>query len=408
MYKKITLLSLFAASALLANSELDTLKAELQKQQQTTQLLMQKLNTLERSKAKEEDARLDAVKAQDTSLSFSQNAYLPDIALILNMSAVGRSVKNSDYAQFAIPGFVNAGEGHLPFNKNRGFNLNYAELAMHSVVDPYFEAFANFHLHPDEFEIGEAYIMTTSLPGGLRIKMGKFKSNFGRINEKHQHAWNFDEQPVIYKSLLGPDGISDAGVQLQWVAPTDTYIMGGIEALQGTNGRSFGDHENNNLYVGYVKSSIDITDDLSVLGGVSLARGKTETHKMSNIYGIDLTLRKELGSYSALSWQSEYLQRKKDTETDTLTQAGLYSELVYQYNKNYSGGVRYEKITKNGDFDDLDKYTAMVQYKPFPFSRLRLEYSHDRTKMIAGSRKDIDTVMLTVNIATGAHGAHAY
>ncbi len=394
MYKKYILLSLFVASSLFANSEIDALKAQLQKQQKSIEKLMQK-----------EDINLDAKMAQDSSSSFSQNAYLPDIALILNMSAVGRNVKNSDYEQFATPGFINEGEGHLPFNKNRGFNLNYAELAMHSVVDPYFEAFANFHLHPDEFEIGEAYIITTSLPSGLRLKMGKFKSNFGRINEKHQHSWNFDEQPIIYKSLLGPDAISDAGVQLQWIAPTDTYIMSGVEAMQGTNGRSFGDSENNNLYVGYLKSSIDITDDLSLLGGVSLAHGKTDAKKDSDIYGVDLTLRKQLGSYSAISWQSEYLQRDKESQK----QAGLYSELVYQYNKNYSGGVRYEKITKNIiDTDDLDKYTAMLQYKPFPFSRLRLEYSHDRTKVINGKKEDIDTIMLSINIAIGAHGAHAY
>ncbi len=394
MYKKYMILSLFVASSLLANSEIDALKAQLQKQQKSIEKLMQK-----------EDMNLDAKMAQDSSSSFSQNAYLPDIALILNMSAVGRNVKNSDYKQFATPGFINKGEGHLPFNKDRGFNLNYAELAMHSVVDPYFEAFANFHLHPDEFEIGEAYIITTSLPSGLRLKMGKFKSNFGRINEKHQHSWNFDEQPIIYKSLLGPDAISDAGVQLQWVAPTDTYIMSGVEAMQGTNGRSFGDSENNNLYIGYLKSSIDITDDLSLLGGVSLAHGKTKAKKDSDIYGVDLTLRKQLGSYSAISWQSEYLQREKDSQK----QAGLYSELVYQYNKNYSGGVRYDKITKNIiDTDDLDKYTAMLQYKPFPFSRLRLEYSHDRTKVINGKKEDIDTIMLSINIAIGAHGAHAY
>ena len=394
MYKKYMILSLFATASLLANSELDALKAQLQKQQKSIETLMQK-----------EDINLDAKMAQDSSSSFSQNAYLPDIALILNMSAVGRNVKNSDYERFATPGFINKGEGHLPFNKDRGFNLNYAELAMHSVVDPYFEAFANFHLHPDEFEIGEAYIITTSLPIGLRMKMGKFKSNFGRINEKHQHSWNFDEQPIIYKSLLGPDAISDAGVQLQWVAPTDTYIMSGIEAMQGTNGRSFGDVEKNNLYVGYLKSSIDITDDLSLLGGLSLAHGKTDAKKDSDIYGVDLTLRKQLGSYSAISWQSEYLQRDKESQK----QAGLYSELVYQYNKNYSGGVRYEKITKNIiDTDDLDKYTAMLQYKPFPFSRLRLEYSHDRTKVINSKQEDIDTIMLSINIAIGAHGAHAY
>lgn len=409
MYKKWTLLSLFAASSLFADGELDALKEQLQKQEKTTEVLLQKVNSLEKQKSKEDDARLDAAMAQDTSSSFSQTAYLPDIALILNFSAVGRNVKNSDYEQYAFPGFTEAGDAELPFNKDRGFNLNYAEVAMHSMVDPYFEAFAIFHLHPDAFEIEEAYVTTTSLPEGLRLKMGKFRSAFGRINEKHQHAWNFDEQPVIYKALFGPDVISDPGVQLQWVAPTDTYIMTGVEALQGGNDKSFGEPEKNNLFVGYLKTSLDISDDMSLLAGMSLAHGKTEENRDSDVYGVDLTIRKQLGSYSALSWQSEYLQRNKDTQNTTDKQAGLYSGLVYQYNKNYSGGVRYEKITKNSiETDNLDKYTAMLQYKPFPFSRLRLEYSHDRTKVIHGNQKDIDTVMLTINIATGAHGAHAY
>ena len=406
-------LSLVAASALVAGSETDALKAQLQQQQKTTELLLEKVKKLERKSSDTEDARLDAQMAQDTSSSFSQTAYLPDIALILNMSAVGRNVKNSDYENFAIPGFVEAGDAELPFNKNRGLNLNYAEVSMHSVVDPYFEAFAIFHLHPDAFEIEEAYITTTNLPDGIRMKMGKFRSDFGRINAKHQHSWHFDEQPVIYKALFGPDAISDPGVQVQWVAPTDTYIMTGAEAMQGTNDRSFGDAEQNNLYIGYLKTSLDLSEDLSLLGGISLAHGKTDAKKSSDVYGIDLTLRKQLGSYSAVSWQSEYLQRDRDRDTGSDKQGGYYSELVYQYNNYYSGGIRYEKITRNDTFsgtepDNLDKYTAMLEYKPFPMSRIRLEYSHDRTKIIDGARKDIETVILSINIAAGAHGAHAY
>jgi len=406
--KKTLCLSLLACVSLMADTQLDTIQAELQKQKETTQQL---------------EAKIDALSAQqnsgtvNTSASFSQNAYLPDIALILNMSAVSRDVKNSDYENFEIPGFIDAGDAALPFNKDRGFNLNYAEVAMHSVVDPYFEAFAIFHLHPNEFEIGEAYVQTTSLPYSLRVRAGKFKSSFGRINSKHQHSWHFDAQPVIYKALFGPDGISDAGVQTQWVAPTDTYLMLGAEALQGTNERSFGDVEQNNLYVGYIKSSVDIGDDLSVLGGVSFAHGQNKTTNATDVYGVDLTLREQLGSYSSLIWQSEFLQRNKDLGTTTDKQAGLYSELVYQYNNNYSGGFRYDVITKNDtdltayngiSTDDLDKYTAMLEYKPFPMSRLRLTYSYDRTKVIAGERKDINQVMLSLNIAAGAHGAHNY
>ena len=408
--KKILCLSLFACASLMADSEIDAIKAQLQAQKEATQKL---------------EAKLDALSAEqhsgsrNTSASFSQNAYLPDIALILNMSAVSRDVKNSDYEnKSSIPGFIPAGGMRLPFNKDRGFNLNYAEVAMHSVVDPYFEAFAMFHLQSDAFHIGEAYVQTTSLPYSLRVKAGKFKSNFGRINSKHQHSWHFDSQPIIYRALFGPGSISDPGIQVQWIAPTDTYLMLGVEALQGSNGRSFGDTQENNLYVAYAKTSVDINDDLSVLGGVSLAHGKNTTANNTDVYGVDVTLREQLGSYSSLIWQSEFLQRNKDLGERTDKQAGLYSELIYQYNNNYSGGFRYDVITKNHtdlatdyagiDTDNLDRYTAMLEYKPFPMSRLRLSYTYDRTKVIAGERKDIDEVMLSLNIAAGAHGAHDY
>ena len=405
--KKTIGLSLLTFSSLFADADLDTLSQQLQEEKAVTQKLETQVQALMQK----------SEQSVNTSASFSQNAYLPDIALILNMSAVGRNVNNSDYESFAIPGFIDSGDAELPFNKDRGLNLNYGEVAMHSTVDPYFDAFAIFHLHPDEFEIEEAFVRTRALPYGLKVKVGKFRSAFGRLNEKHQHSWHFDAQPIIYKALFGPDMISDPGIQLQWVAPTDTYIMAGVDAMQGTNDRSFGDVERNNLYVGYLKSSIDIGDDLSVLGGVSLAHGKNTATKVTDVYGVDLTMREQLGSYSSLIWQSEFLQRNMDLGKKTDKQAGLYSELIYQYNNNYSGGFRYDAITKNDtdlsaytgvDTNNLDKYTAMLEYKPFPMSRLRLSYSYDKTKVIASERKDLNEVMLTLNIAAGAHGAHDY
>ena len=404
--KKRIILSLLTVSSLYADAQMDAIKEQLQEQKEATLALSAKLSSLEK-------------KNTNQSASFSQNAYLPDIAFILNTSAVGRNIANPAYADLAIPGFINAGDAELPFNANRGFNFNYAELALHSTVDPYFDAFAIFHIAEDGLEVEEAFVTTRALPYGLKVKAGKFKSAFGRINEKHQHSWLFEEQPIIYKSLFGPDGISDAGVQLQWVAPTDTYVMMGVDAMQGRNERSFGNLEQNNLYVGYIKTSLDITEDLSLLAGVSLAHGQTDVAKNSDVYGVDLTMRDQLGSYSSLIWQSEYLQRNRDQDTTAKTdkQAGLYSQFVYQYNNNYSGGVMYDRITKNEtdlsayagiDTNNLDRYTAMLEYKPFPMSRLRLEASYDRTKVIDGARENVKTVMLTLNIAAGAHGAHSY
>ncbi len=398
--KKTLSLSLLLSSLLYSDSELSEIKERLQQQDIKIQAL---------EKVAQERSSVNQ------SASFSQNAYLPDMALILNMSAVSRDVKNSEYETYSIPGFIQTGDAAIPFNKERGFNLNYAEFAIRSSVDPYFEVFANFHLHPNEFEIGEAFVQTRALPYALFLKAGKFKSSFGRINSKHQHSWNFDMQPIIYEALFGPDAISDPGVQLQYLFPTDIYIMAGVEAMQGSNERSFGDTEENNLYIGYLKSSVDITDEFSFLGGLSIAHGKNTTANTTDVYGADITLRQQLDSYSSLVLQAEYLDRNKDLGDTTDKQAGLYAELVYKVNKNYSAGVRYDAITKNEtnlppntDCDNLQKYGAMLEYKPFEFSRLRLQYSYDQTKIINGERRDINEVILSLNIAAGAHGAHSY
>ncbi len=354
--------------------------------------------------------------AQNTTATYDQKSFLPDIALILDGSAVSRNVDNSTYESYYIPGFSSYNpdeESEIPFNKNRGFNFNYAEVAMHSTVGPYFDADAIFHLHPDEFEIEEAYIISRTLPYGLRAKVGKFRSEFGRINAMHQHAWHFTQQPLAFEALLGGEGINDSGAQLQWVLPTeDTYLMAGFEALQGNNDVSFGDVEKNNLYIGYLKSSFDLGDATTVLAGASLLHGTNDVGKSTNIYAADLTLKMAFDSYSSLMWRSELLYRDKSVVNTQEKQAGYYTQLIYQYDQNWATGVRYDSLYKNLDDqpDDLAKYSAMLEYKPFEFTKFRLQYVYDKSKFYGTDmqRKNTSELLLGFTIEAGAHGAHAF
>ncbi len=439
MTKKIIALSVATSVTLFAQSELEEVKALLAQQIKITQALQKRVARLEAeqkhlAKAEKKHARrLNKVQQQQKeavaqkeeesiptpqpSGTFSQQSFLPDIALILDGSAVARNVNNSTYESYYLPGFTSYDpdeEAEIPFNKNRGFNFNYAELALHSTVGPYFDADAIFHLHPDEFEIEEAYITSRALPYGLRAKLGKFRSAFGRINAIHQHAWHFTSQPLVYEALLGTEGINDAGAQLQWVLPTDDlYVMAGIEALQGNNDVSFGDTETNNLYIGYLKSSVDLGDDTTALGGLSIAHGKNRFGNTTDIYGLDFTVKSALQGYSSLLWQSELLYRDMKTDTGTQKQAGYYTQLVYRYDQNWAGGIRYDSLYKNlsDQPDDLDRYTAMLEYKPFEFTKFRLQYTYDRSKafgMLNGQRKNISELLLGFTIEAGAHGAHAF
>jgi len=188
--------------------------------------------------------------------------------------------------------------------------------------------------------------------------------------------------------------------------------MAGVEALQGNNDVSFGDIETNNLYIGYIKSAFDFSEDTTALMGASWLHGKNNEDANTDIYAADFTLKTALEGYSSVMWQSELLYRNKETSTKTLKQAGYYSQLLYQYDNNWATGVRYDSLYKNlkTQPDDLEKYTAMLEYKPFEFTKFRLQYTYDKSKVFGSNdiRKNTSEILLGVTIEAGAHGAHAF
>jgi hypothetical protein len=59
--------------------------------------------------------------------------------------------------------------------------------------------------------------------------------------------------------------------------------------------------------------------------------------------------------------------------------------------------------------DNLEQYSAMVEYSTSEFARYRLQYTHsDALFNEEGMRQNLDTLIFSVNIALGAHAAHAF
>jgi len=457
MYKKIAYSLIFATLPMFGDSEVEDLKTRIESLE----------SIIQTQKEQTEEKKL-ANALQNNSNSFSQRSFIPDISLIVDTSYVSRSQKDEELKHLEIPGIAHGimgehshggGHSHAPLNAHKGFNLNYAELALQSVVDPYIEVTGIFHLSENGFEIEEAYGVSRSLDYGLKAKFGKFRSEFGRINVQHSHSQDFADMPLVYVAFLGGHGIDDIGAQLQWTLPTDTYVMAGFEAFQGKNPSMYGtdaiapagDEENivvaspkqPNLLVGYIKSSFDI-ENTTFLYGASIAYGDSRVNHLTDeephaftggsfLYGADLTIKHYIDSYSYLSFQGEYLYRDMDGNVYTYTddtetafnvnatrkkQSGYYAQVIYAYNQNWRAGIRYDNINKNditveSEAQDTEKnfnrYTAMVDYSTSEFARFRLQYNHNRAMFNEdGERQSIDTFILEMNLAIGAHGAHNF
>ncbi|MBL0721990.1 MAG: hypothetical protein JJV88_05365 [Sulfurovum sp.] len=402
-----------------------------------------------------EDLTKELAEAQVSAPKIANSGFIPTISLILDMSYIYESL-DVDTHHVEIPSLVHGGghshEGHSHTSLvgNDGFDLNYAELSLGATVDNYFDLMSIFHLTEDDFEIEEAFVTTRNLPFYLKGKIGKFKSDFGYLNKKHHHSYNFADMPLIYSSLLGDHGITDEGLQLQYVLPTSVYIMAGVEALRGSNEQSFGysgfddiveDSEYPSLFIGYLKSSFDIGGG-TLLAGVSIANGDSKIDHLEDeesphafdgettLYGMDLTYKKYFASNHSISFTTEYLYREmlgdRMIPTDIgfnildleKNQGGFYSELVYQYDTNIKAGLRYSEISQNDVLinginrdveDDISVSSAMIEYNPSEYSRIRLQYNHNASLYNEdGRRNDKNAVIVQFTYAIGAHGAHSF
>ena len=396
--------------------------------------------------------------------SFDQSKFVPDIAFILDVSGVARNIADQQYYAITIPGFSSPflnQPSSSGLNAHRGMNFNYGEMSLYSVVDPYFDLFAVLGLAPDGAGLEEAYFSTRKLPLGFQLKAGKFLASFGRVNEQHEHYWDFANRPVIATALFGEEGLNEIGAQVTWVAPTPFFLVIGGEVLNGANEQSFGTTgfsdsnrstvidavQGPDLFIGFLRTSFDI-GDASVLLGVSNAWGTTRNDQgfstiggsgaavdcSTDILGGDLTVKYSLDAIRYLSFQTEYMYRLmngREYLRDPLNavsalslekhHSGLYAQGLAKIDQRWRFGVRYDVLMQNevalGGVDlsmpsNLPRYSAMIEYSPTEFSRLRLQCDRDETRYVQDSggwsRQPYTQLILQANLTIGAHGAHAF
>ncbi len=131
------------------------------------------------------------------------------------------------------PGFPLGGEtGPLP----EGFSLGEIEINISANVDDKFTAWLTAPIAVEDgesvIEVEEAWVETMAMPAGFSLRMGRFFSNIGYLNDKHAHSWDFADLPLAYQVFLGGQFIDD-GLQLRWLAPTDLYFELGAQVTRG-------------------------------------------------------------------------------------------------------------------------------------------------------------------------------
>jgi hypothetical protein len=410
-----------------------------------------------------EQSGAPSAPAQAGGLFGGSSLANPNISVLLNSFVYGSNLLNDELEQRGIPGFTTNG-----IERRYGFNVESAELFIFAPVDPYFNFYTTIPVTDEGAELEEAYVVTTALPPGWQLKGGKFKSNFSRLDAQHPHAWDFADIALPYRAFLGDEALgSEKGIQLTWLPALPVYTLIGAEVLQGENDLLFGAdaQEGPHAFSFFVKSSFDTSDNSTLYFGPSVLFGKTrnanilpdtEVNGKSALYGMELVWKWKPTSRKSLTLQSEYLSLVQtgdatDQETEAVDslerrQDGIYVQAIYRINR-WGIGARYEVLdlinypaassgvwepssfgtfaASGGDFDPESRFndsvkrggveqdlgdkpsraTAGLEFNPSEFSRIRLQYTHDRS---APDSRENNEVIAQFIFGIGAHAAHPF
>ncbi len=427
--------------------EIEALKAQLKQTQQMLEQMKRRLSELEREQQRQqqeqeamqaaEQARQEAAAAPPpTAGAASANAFNPEISAVLNGKYQAFSQPPSRYA---IPGFPMGDAAGLD---DRGLSLAESELDIAANVDNLFYGSLTISLKPQGgAAVEEAYAQTLSMPLGLTLKMGRFFSGIGYLNQFHAHHDDFIDRPLPYRAMLN-NQFGDDGVQLKWLAPTDAYLELGGELLRGDafpgGGAAF---RGAGTWSVFAHTGGDVGISNSWKGGISWLQTRPVNREAfdnnGNVIGRFTGHSRLLLADFVWKWapngnpmrqnfrfQAEAFYRLERGLFGAVTpsaaydgrQFGWYAEGVWQFMPRWKLGYRHAAldarnhgaaIAAGNPLDTQGRHpyrdSLMLGFANSEFSRIRLQLSRDATTPRLDYQLSMQYLMLL-----GAHGAHQF
>ncbi|MCW5657821.1 MAG: hypothetical protein KIT60_08960 [Burkholderiaceae bacterium] len=373
------------------------------------------------------------------------NTFNPALSLILSGLYTRTSRDPEDYR---IAGFARGDDAEIGPG-TRGLSLAETELGFSAHIDPWWRGAATIAVTPEnEVELEEAFVQTTALGRGLTLKAGRFFSNVGYLNPQHAHVWDFVDAPLAYQAFFGRQ-LGDDGVQLTWLAPTDTLIELSAEVGRGSG---FPGSDTSRNGVGRTSIALHAGGDVGVShswrAGVSYIDAKAREQSLLGLDAADAGIDSVFNGRTRVTmldavwkWapdgnptrtnfklQAEWLRSVRSGTLNhdpsganldgslRLAQNGAYVQAVYQFMPRWRVGVRTEQLdagtpdySAGAGLLGVDgykprKHSLMVDYNSSEFSRVRLQFARDKARLGVSDNQ----LMLQYQMSLGAHGAHGY
>jgi hypothetical protein len=248
---------------------------------------------------------------------------------------------------------------------------------------------------------------------------------------------------------------------LQGETPGVANHIGEEPDIEGTE-RILEDQAGPRLFTGFAKFGPDLGFNHAMQLGASYGHARSfqntiehstrfEDHDgTASFWGVDAVYKYtpagSVGGQGAIQLQGEYYYRKRDIDRQDVyfachpasipcddpdnawrpgdinnvesfneKQDGYYLQAQYGLAPRWNAGVRFEQVGLTNEtgrssgekWDDSRRYSAVLNFMPTEFSRLRLQYSRGDIA-VDGEREKFNQVFLQFQMSLGVHGAHTF
>jgi hypothetical protein len=295
------------------------------------------------------------------------------------------------------------------------FEPRSLEIAFQANLDPfsYFKAIVDVEDF-EEVAAEEAYVVWAGLPGGTRLKAGRFFQQVGRLNRFHLHGLPQADEPAALEALFGEEArLVGDGVSLGWVFP---FAGGSLdlttEAANASNEAAFSGADFDSLTgLLHLKGTWDVGAGNLAEVGLTAVGGSNGLGESSETYigGLEALFRwapPGRAKYRGFELGTEVFRVRRDAVDDRLRswQGYLYGQV--RLSRSWLAGARVDRTE-----DPLDPGVNRWSYNPYvtfwqsEFVRIRAQL-----QLLRGEEDldDSERFFLQLTWSAGPHKHEAY
>ncbi len=301
------------------------------------------------------------------------------------------------------------------------FNLREVELDFRAAIDPWADGVlivSHESEAPGQFEatVEEGYVVLKKLPlvdrapWGLKLKVGRFRPEFGRFNYIHMHDLPQPSYPRALRNFLGDEGLIQDGVSGQFFLPLESEhqsLEATVQLLDGGEAPFAGNLQGNDIStLGHLKWFQDLNDSSNLELGASAYEGDSN----HELFGLDATYKwKPLarGEWHSFLVSGELFASRVDDPALGDDPLGYYVFSQYQLDRNNYVGVRFDHAEELADASQTsDTLGAYWTYYTTEFLRFRLGLEHTQSDL--SELDGLNTALLELNFVFGSHPVEPY